>query len=81
METFSIIENRVDAYIELWRSVDDKKTKFTKIYQSKSVEIGIDSLSKDELLRLCLENGISHKSTETKGDLIKKLTENDIKSL
>ena len=32
----------VDAYIELWRAVDGKKTKFTKIYQSKG-EIGVDS--------------------------------------
>ena len=81
METLSIVENSVDAYIELWRAVDEKKTKFTKIYQSKAVEIGVDSLSKDELLRLCLENGIDHKSSETKGDLIEKLKENGIKSL
>ena len=78
LDTFSIVENKVDAYIELWRAVDDKKTKFSKIYQSKSVEILIDTLNKDNLIQLCLENGIEHKATETKPELISKLKENNI---
>jgi len=81
LDTFSIIENKVDAYIELWRAVDDKKTKFSKIYQSKSVEILIDTLNKDNLIQLCLENGIEHKATETKTELISKLKEKNIFSI
>ena len=81
LETFSIVENKVEAYIELWRSVDDLKTKFTKIYQSKSVEIPIESLSKDELIKLCIDNEIEHKSSETKPELIKKLKSNNLYSL
>ena len=81
LDTFSIVENKVDAYIELWRAVDDKKTKFSKIYQSKSVEILIDTLNKDNLIQLCLENGIEHKATETKPELISKLKENNIFSI
>ena len=81
LETFSIVENKVDAYIELWRAVDDKKTKFSKIYQSKSVEILIDTLNKENLIQLCLENGIEHKATETKPELISKLKENNIFSI
>ena len=80
-ETFSIVENKVEAYIELWRAVDDLKTKFSKIYQSKSVEIPIESLSKDELIKLCIDNEIEHKSSETKPDLIKKLKSNNLYSL
>lgn len=81
LETFSIIENKVEAYIELWRAVDSSKTKFSKIYQSKSVDILIDSLNKDNLIKLCIENDIDHKASETKPDLIKKLKENGISSL
>jgi len=81
LETFSIVENKVEAYIELWRAVDDLKTKFTKIYQSKSVEILIDTLSKDNLIKLCIEHDIEHKSSEAKPDLIKKLKDNGITSL
>ncbi len=81
LKTFSIVENKVEAYIELWRAVDDKKTKFTKIYQSKSVEILIDTLSKDALIKLCIENDIDYKVAETKSDLIKKLHDNGITSL
>ena len=81
LETLSIIENKVEAYIELWRAVDDLKTKFTKIYQSKSVDISIESLSKDELIKLCIDNEIEHKSSETKPDLIKKLNSNNLYSL
>lgn len=81
LETFSIVENKVDAYIELWRAVDDKKTKFSKIYQSKSVEILIDTLNKDNLIQLCLENGIEHKASENKPELISKLKENNIFSI
>lgn len=81
LETFSIVENKVEAYIELWRAVDDLKTKFSKIYQSKSVEIPIESLSKDELIKLCIENDIEHKSSESKPDLIKKLKDSDLTSL
>ena len=81
LETFSIVENKVEAYIELWRAVDKKKTKFTKIYQSKSVEILIDTLNKDALIKLCIENNIDHKSTESKDVLVKKLQDNGITSL
>ena len=81
LETFSIVENKVDAYIELWRAVDDKKTKFSKIYQSKSVEILIDTLNKENLIQLCLENGIEHKASENKPELISKLKENNIFSI
>lgn len=81
LKTFSIIENKVEAYIELWRAVDESKTKFAKIYQSKSVEIPIESLSKDGLIKLCIENDIEHKSSESKPDLIKKLKDSDITSL
>ena len=81
LETLSIIENKVEAYIELWRAVDDLKTKFTKIYQSKSVDLPIKSLSKDELIKLCIDNEIEHKSSETKPDLIKKLNSNNLYSL
>ena len=81
LETFSIVENKVEAYIELWRAVDDLKTKFSKIYQSKSVEIPIESLSKDELIKLCIENDIEHKSSESKPDLIKKLKDSEVTSL
>ena len=81
LETLSIIENKVEAYIELWRAVDDLKTKFTKIYQSKSVDISIESLSKDELIKLCIDNEIEYKSSETKPDLIKKLNSNNLYSL
>lgn len=81
LETFSIVENTVDAYIELWRAVDDKKTKFSKIYQSKSVEILIDTLNKDNLIQLCLENGIEHKASENKLELISKLKEKNIFSI
>ena len=71
----------MEAYIELWRAVDKKKTKFTKIYQSKSVEILIDTLNKDALIKLCIENNIDHKSTESKDVLVKKLQDNGITSL
>lgn len=81
LDTFSIVENKVDAYIELWRAVDDKKTKFSKIYQSKSVEILIDTLNKENLIQLCLENGIEHKASENKPELISKLKENNIFSI
>ena len=81
LETFSIIENKVEAYIELWRAVDDKKTKFTKIYQSKSVEVPIESFSKDELIKICIDNEIEHKSSETKDELIKKLNSNNLYNL
>jgi hypothetical protein len=81
LKTFSIIENKVEAYIELWRAVDNSKTKFSKIYQSKSVDILIESLSKDNLIKLCIENDIEHKASETKPDLIKKLKENGISIL
>ena len=81
LETFSIVENEVEAYIELWRAVDKKKTKFTKIYQSKSVEILIDTLNKDALIKLCIENKIDYKSTESKDILVEKLNDNGITSL
>ncbi len=81
LETLSIIENKVEAYIELWRAVDDLKTKFTKIYQSKSVDLPIKSLSKDELIKLCIDNEIEYKSSETKPDLIKKLNSNNLYSI
>ncbi len=81
LETFSIVENKVEAYIELWRAVDDLKTKFSKIYQSKSVEIMIDSLSRDNLIKICKENNIECKSSDTKDILIQKLKDNGITSL
>ena len=81
LETFSIVENKVETYIELWRAVDDLKTKFTKIYQSKSIEIMIDSLSRDNLIKICKENNIECKSNDTKDILIQKLKDNGITSL
>ena len=36
LEPLSIVENKVEAYIELWKAVDQEKTKFAKLYQSKS---------------------------------------------
>ena len=73
LDTFSIVENEVEAYIEIWKATDGTKTNFAKIYQSKEVVISISSLGKDDLLKLCHEKGIDAKAGENKKELVSKL--------
>ena len=81
LDTFSIIENKVDAYIELWKSTNKDRTKFAKIYQSKVVPISLKKLKKDDLLNLCKENGIKTSSNDNIEILISKLNEENIYEL
>ena len=34
LETFSIVENKVGSYLELWKAVDSEKTRLAKIFQT-----------------------------------------------
>ena len=76
-----ILENKVDAYIELWKSTNKDRTKFAKIYQSKVVPISLKKLKKDDLLNLCKENGIKTSSNDNIDILISKLNEKNIYEL
>ena len=75
LEPLSIVENKVEAYIELWKAVDQEKTKFAKLYQSKVEPLRINKLNVAGLKELCETEGLSFKSDAKKDDLIKILNE------
>mgnify|MGYP001205684568 FL=1 len=75
LEPLSIVENKVEAYIELWKAVDKEKTKFAKLYQSKIEPLKINKLKVATLKELCETEGLSFKSDAKKEELIKILNE------
>jgi hypothetical protein len=75
LEPLSIVENKVEAYIELWKSVDKEKTKFAKLYQSKVEPLKINKLNVAALKELCDTEGLAFKSDAKKDELIKILNE------
>jgi len=78
IDLYSIVENSVGAYIELWKAVNKEKTKFAKIYQSKLSTIPIENLTVEELKNKCKENSLVITGLKNKSDFVQLLQHNGI---
>ena len=78
LDLYSIVDNTVGAYIELWKTANKEKTKFAKIYQSKKSTIPIETLTVEALKNKCNENSIDTTGLKNKAEFIELLKENGI---
>lgn len=78
LDVLSIVENKVEAYLELWKAVNPEKNKFAKLFQSKAQQLKVDSLVVEELKKLCEQYEIQFDSKAKKVDLIKLLNERNV---
>ena len=77
LETFSIVENKVGSYLELWKAVDPEKTKLAKIFQTdvEKPMKNLNNLKKEELQKICEEMSIEYNTNDTNPKLIEKINE------
>ena len=78
LDLYSIVDNTVGAYIELWKTANKEKTKFVKIYQSKNSTIPIETLTVEALKNKCKENSLDTTGLQNKAQFVELLKENGI---